>query len=148
MNSLICCISTLTHWRLLYLSVKKIINMSYKHSHAVPVQNWVNKLGTMQENYPTLRKSSNIHELHFLLKPFPKHNRSFSSVLIRYTVHTNVIKRIIVGSIKLLCTMQTFREQHCRMQLTVQCEQSLMSVSWERSEIWTESGASVNRFHS
>lgn len=45
-----------------YLSVKKI-NMSYKHYHAVPVQNWFNKLGKMQENDPMLRKSSNIHKL-------------------------------------------------------------------------------------
>lgn len=44
--------------------------------------------------------------------------------------------------------MQTFREQHCRMQLTVQCEQIVTSVSWKRNGIRTESGASVNRFHS
>ncbi len=37
--------------------------MSYKHYHAVPVQNWFNKLGKMQENDPMLRKSSNIHKL-------------------------------------------------------------------------------------
>lgn len=70
-----------------YIFPLKKINMPYKHYHAVPVQNWFNKLGTMQENDPMLRKYSNIHKLHFLLKPFPNHNRSFNSVLIGYTVH-------------------------------------------------------------
>lgn len=124
-----------------YIFPLKKKNMPYKHYHAVPVQNWFNKLGTMQENDPMLRKFSNIHKLRFLLKTFQNPNQYWSD-----TLYTSVIKIITVFNKSSIYTMQTFREQYCRMQLTVQCEQSVVSVSWERSEIWTESGASVNRF--